>query len=283
MRRALVTGARGFVGRFAVDALQRRGFEVFAAGRREADLLEPAEVAALVHEAAASHLLHLAWTTEHGRYWDDPANRDWVEATRRLFDAFAEAGGSRVVLAGSCAQYDWEAEGPFSESETPRRPATLYGQAKQEASEFVRDSGATAILFFPYGPHERPERLVPSVARRVLAGEKAPTSAGTQVRDFMHVADCGSSLAALVESNVTGAVNIGTGDGTSVADVARAVAWLAGGEELLELGALPGDDTSSVVAATWRLREEVGFVPAFTLEEGLRDAVEWWRQRTRRR
>jgi nucleoside-diphosphate-sugar epimerase len=284
LTRVLVTGARGFVGRFAVDALLRRGCEVHAAGRREADLLEPSGASTLVRIAGASHLLHLAWTTEHGRYWEDPANRDWVAATARLFEAFVQAGGERVVLAGSCAQYDWSAARPFSEAETPRRPTTLYGRAKQEASELVPETGATAILFFPYGPHEQPKRLVPSVARSLLAGEEARTTAGTQVRDFIHVADCGAALAALLESEVAGGVNVGSGEGAAVAEVARIVARLAGREELLRIGALPdGDDETSVVASTKRLRDEVGFSPSFTLDDGLRDAVEWWRQRTRRR
>jgi nucleoside-diphosphate-sugar epimerase len=282
--RALVTGARGFVGRFAVEALRRRGFEVHATGRGEADLLEPSGASALVRAANASHLLHLAWTTEHGRYWEDPANRDWVEATARLLEAFVQADGKRVVLAGSCAQYDWSAERPFSEAETPRRPATLYGRAKQEASKLVPETGATAIIFFPYGPHEPPERLVPSVARSILAGEKARTTAGTQIRDFIHVADCGAALAALLESDVAGDVNVGSGEGTAVAEVAHTVARLAGREELLRIGALPdGGDETSVVGSTERLRDEVGFVPSFKLEEGLRDAVDWWRQRIRRK
>jgi nucleoside-diphosphate-sugar epimerase len=299
--RVLITGASGFVGRFAVEALKGRGFDVHGVARRppenvlidgwhEANLLEPSAPAQVVREAGATHLLHLAWTTEHGRYWEDAANRDWISATRRLIKAFAEAGGSRFVLAGSCAQYDWSTAEPLSERETPRRPATLYGRAKEETAELLESSSAevgvstaTGLLFFPYGPHEWPQRLVSSVARHLLAGEEAPVSAGMQVRDFLHVTDCGAALAALLDSEVAGPVNVGSGEGTPVADVAESVAGIVGCPELLRLGALPGDDETRVVAATERLRDEVGFVPRFGLEEGLRDTVEWWRQRMRRR
>jgi nucleoside-diphosphate-sugar epimerase len=294
VKRALVTGASGFVGRAAIEALAAAGYEVHAVsrGRREganwhtADLLEPRAVPELMRATRPSHLLHLAWTTEHGRYWEDPANVDWVAATRLLLEAFSKADGSRFVLAGSCAQYDWSGGEPRSEEHTPRKPATLYGRAKQEASDLVEASGlsaATGLLFFPYGPHERPERLVPSVARRLLAGEEAPASTGTQVRDFIHVSDCGGALAALLHSDVTGSVNVGSGVGTSVTDVAEAVARIVGHPDLLRLGTLPGDDRTTVVAAVDRLRDEVGFVPRLSLEQGLRQTVEWWRQRTRRR
>jgi nucleoside-diphosphate-sugar epimerase len=169
---------------------------------------------------------------------------------------------------------------------SPRRPATPYGRAKQEATELLESvslSTATALVFFPYGPHEWPERLVPSVTLSLLAGEEARVSAGTQVRDFLHVADCGAALAELLDSDVIGSVNVGSGTDSSVAEIARSLGEIVGRPELVRLGALPGDDETRVVAATARLRDEVGFTPRFGLEEGLREAVEWWRQRTRRR
>ncbi|MDQ2984995.1 MAG: NAD(P)-dependent oxidoreductase [Actinomycetota bacterium] len=302
MSRVLVTGAGGFVGRPAVAALRNEGFEVHAAGRtpagdvdvdawHTADLLDPEAAGSLVRHAGASQLLHLAWTTAHGSFWDDPANLDWARATRRLVEAFAEAGGVRAVVAGSCAQYDWGVAGLLQETCTPRRPATRYGQAKQAVSEQLEawssDHGlsyATALLFFPYGPFEQPERLVSSVTRSLLAGDDAPVSAGTQVRDFIHVEDCGAALAALVAGETTGAVNVATGRGSAVADVATTIGRIIGREDLVRIGALPnGDDGSQVVADVARLRDEVGFSPRYDLETGLRATIEWWRQRTRRR
>jgi len=292
-----VTGAGGFLGRFAVTALRERGFEVHGAARRAttsieadawhtADLLNPAAPAELIRAAAPSHLLHLAWTTEHPGYRTDPLNHDWVAATRRLVQAFAEAGGERVVLAGSCAQYDWSGSEPFSETRTPRQAATLYGQAKQETEDWLAGTGlssATGLVYLAYGPYEEPRHLVPSVARSLLAGQEARTTAGEQVRDYVHVADCGGALAALLASPVQGAVNVGTGHGARIADVARTVARLLGREDLLRVSAVPGDDRTQVVADTTRLLDEVGFAPHWELEDGLRDAVEWWHQRTRRR
>jgi nucleoside-diphosphate-sugar epimerase len=305
MSRVLVTGAGGFIGRAAVTALRQRGYEVHGAARTRADgvevdswhtmdLLDPLDRSRLVHRAGASHLLHLAWTTTHGRFWSDPTNLEWANASCDLVEAFAEAGGGRAVMSGSCAQYDWDARaiGPAGiahESTTPRRPATLYGSAKQDASSRLEawsiESGfsfASALLFYPYGPFDRAERLVPSVTLKLLGGEMAEVTSGDQVRDFVHVADCGDALAALVESAVVGAVNVGIGHASSVADVATTVARILDREDLLRIGA--GDEQSKIVADVTRLREEVGFVPHYDLETGLRDTVDWWRsQRSRRR
>ena len=299
-----MTGATGFIGRAAVRALKLRGFEVHGVARtpkdevevdvwHTADLLDPSSIGGLTNKASATHLLHAAWTAVHGKFWVDPANLAWTRATCELVEAFVEAGGERLVMVGSCAQYDWDATaiGPAGvavESATPRRPASLYGSAKQATTELLeawsREVGlsyATALLFFPYGPHDQPGRLVPSMTRTLLAGEEALVSAGTQVRDFIHVDDCASALAALVAGETAGAVNIGTGRGSSVAEVATAVSRILDREQLLRIGGLPGDEDApapKVIADVSRLRNEVGFTPRYDLETGLRDTIDWWRR-----
>jgi nucleoside-diphosphate-sugar epimerase len=159
--------------------------------------------------------------------------------------------------------------------------------AKQATTELLEAwsqtaglSYATGLLFFPYGPFDKEQRLVPSVTARLLAGEEAPVTSGTQIRDFVHVEDCGDALAALLDSEVTGSVNIGTGVGSSVAEVAQTIARAVGREELLRLGALPSaEDGSAVVADTARLRGEVGFTPRYDLESGLRQTIDWLERR----
>ena len=131
MRRVLVTGGAGFVGRPAVAALIARGFEVHAVGRRApagahvvhpADLLDGEARRAAVRAAGASHLLHLAWVTQPGRYWQAPENLDWTAASLDLVRAFREAGGGRAVVAGTCAEYDWTGIAPVAGPGIPSPP-----------------------------------------------------------------------------------------------------------------------------------------------------------------
>jgi nucleoside-diphosphate-sugar epimerase len=119
----------------------------------------------------------------------------------------------------------------------------------------------------------------------LLAGAPAAISTGSQVRDFLHVDDCGAAFAALVDSDVTGSVNVGSGIGTATVDVARTIARVVGRDDLLQVGALPDrpDEPPRLVADASRLHREVGFTPRFDLESGLRDVVEWWRQEMRRK
>lgn len=296
MSRVLVTGATGFVGRRVLAPLRERGFEVHAVARHPgeeegidvrwhtADLLDDEARPGVVQRIGATYLLHLAWYAEHGRFWTAPQNGDWVAASVRLAREFVDAGGRRAVMAGTCAEYDWEQDGPFAEDLSPLRPATFYGASKDATRRLVEHivpELAWGRIFFLYGPGEHPDRLVASVARALVAGERAPTSAGTQRRDFLHVDDVAGAFAALVAADATGAVNVASGEAPEVREVVRLLGDSAGRPELLDVGALPArpDDPPLIAADVRRLRDEVGFTPTTALRDGLEQAVRWWEAR----
>jgi nucleoside-diphosphate-sugar epimerase len=297
VKRVLVTGASGFVGRQTLAPLAALGFEVHAAGRspapaagvawHEVDLLDPFAAERLCWDVAPSHLLHVAWFAEPGRYWTSPENPRWVEASVRLLRAFVAAGGRRAVGVGTCAEYDWSAPSPFDERTTPLRPASLYAACKhavhvvQEA--YAASSGvsqAWARLFHLYGPHEHPGRLVPGVAIALRRGGEAACTEGRHRRDFLHVADAGEALARLLDSGVAGAVNVASGEAVAVRAVVEEVARHSGGSGVVRFGAraLPAGEPDEIAARVDRLRDEVGWRPRRTLAEGIADVVAWWRE-----
>nr|WP_210329385.1 NAD(P)-dependent oxidoreductase [Methylorubrum zatmanii] len=304
VRRVLVTGGAGFVGRHAVAALIARGFEVHAVGRtappgvhafHPADLLDASQRRAAVRAAGASHLLHLAWVTEPGRYWHAPDNLDWTAASLELVRTFRETGGRRAVVAGTCAEYDWTALAPVSQraatserlDETaPCRPATLYGAAKDGLRRILASYAVTAglslswgRLFYLYGPGETPGRLVGDAVRALLTGQRLATSEGRQRRDFLHVADAGAAFAALLTSGVEGPVNIGSGHAVSVRQILKGIGDLTGRPDLIDFGARPlsAAEPACIEADIRRLTDAVGFSPRYGLETGLAETVTAWR------
>lgn len=305
MATILVTGGTGLIGAEAVRTLAARGADVHVVARHAlpsglaslatghvADVRDPGSVRSVLADVRPSHLLHMAWVTAHGQFWNAPDNLDWQVASLHLVRQFAEAGGRRVVMAGTCAEYDWThpglATGLCREKETPVRPATLYGQIKdatrREIAGFCDQAGlsmAWGRIFWLFGAREDERRLVGSIIARLSTGQPAPCSQGTQVRDFLAVEDLGEAFAALALSDVTGPVNLASGTGISVGDLALLIGRLMGRPDLVHLGALPMrvDDPPHLVADISRLRREVGFAPALGLEERMEMCISAWPRR----
>jgi nucleoside-diphosphate-sugar epimerase len=294
--RVLVTGGNGFIGRHAVEHLVRQGHEVVIASRNGRSVVKGADAVAvdLLQDGAASRLigdlrpeglLHLAWETTHGVFWSAPDNLRWNVVTCELLDTFLEKGGVRGVFAGTCAEYGWnrlQANDLCVEKSTPLSPETYYGQQKLDAFWQVDEqvskgaSLAWGRVFFLYGADETPTRFVSHVMRKLLQNEVADMSSGTQIRDFMDVRDVGRGFADLFAANkVTGPVNVASGVPCSLRDVADEIARQLGSVDLLRFGALPDRDNEpkTLVADIRRLRDEVGFTPRHSLQQGIADML----------
>lgn len=289
-KRVLVTGARGFIGIRCLAPLMEAGFEVHGTTSRQEvptadngvlwhqlDLLDPRSVAALVSQIEPSHLLHLAWITEHGVYWHSPVNESWLNSSKLLLATFAEQGGHRAVVAGTCAEYDWMT-GACQEYKTPLKCASLYSRSKIALAEYLTHLGnqtglktAWGRVFFAFGEGEPATRLIPKVIRQLDAGEPAKCSEGLHKRDFIYVEDVAGAFVKLLLSEAVGPVNIGSGRATSIRDLVTMLARLMGRERLLEIGASPTaqPEPPLVVADVTRLHKEVEFSPYYSLEMGL--------------
>ena len=238
--RIAVTGATGFIGRYVISSLIRQGYEVMAIGRSipiehslvtfiEFDLLKEYEYS-WMQKYKPSHLLHLAWYAEHGKFWTSRLNLNWCDATVRLIDAFCNYGGERVVVAGSCAEYDWSF-GYCKEKITPNNPSTLYGIAKDSArrlsSEICRLSDvsfAWGRVFFPFGLGENNNRLIPSVTQSLL-GNRSPFSINTlQWRDMLPIEIVADALTFLLTQNESGVFNICSGKPIQLCEIIRHIA-----------------------------------------------------------
>jgi nucleoside-diphosphate-sugar epimerase len=320
MKRVIVTGAGGCIGRHVIPQLVSRGWDVQAVTSRPAvaphgsedaglpaearrdvsraeagvtwrvaNLLRDGEAQAIVRAASATHLVHLAWYIAPGRWAAAPENFEWVQASLGLVRAFKAHGGARVVTAGSCLEYDWR-YGYCSEALTPRTPHTAYGACKDAlqilTSALARDdssfSSAWARIFFLYGPYEHPDRLVASVVRSLLAGEPARTSHGRQVRDYLFVEDVADAIVQLLESEVSGPINVGSGQAITLREIVQRIGEQTGRSELIQFGAIPqaATDTPLVVADTSRLAAELDWRPRWDLDRGIEKTIAWWRQQT---
>jgi nucleoside-diphosphate-sugar epimerase len=120
---------------------------------------------------------------------------------------------------------------------------------------------------------------VASVICSLLQEEPALCSQGQQQRDFLYVLDAADALVSLLDSNVEGPINIGSGEVISVADVVTKVGEQMGKPELIRLGAIPSqkNEPPLLTADTTRLKSELKWSPKYSLADGLRETIEWWK------
>ncbi|MBI5309644.1 MAG: GDP-mannose 4,6-dehydratase [Actinobacteria bacterium] len=307
--RALVTGGAGFIGSNVVDALIERGDEVHVlddlstgrqqnldgalasgAGLTEGSIADRATVDRVLGEFKPETIFHLAAQIDVRRSVADPAFDAGVNVvgTINLLESARDHDVARVVFSSTGGAIYGEASViPTPESALPL-PEAPYGQAKLAAEGYLglfeRLYGMSTVSLRygnVYGPRQDPlgeAGVIAIFCGRALAGER-PTvyGDGTQTRDYVHVDDVVAANLAAAGSNVTGAINIGTGHETTVLTLVDALAPHAAGDftpafEPPRLGELPRSalDVS-------RAGEALGWKASVSIEQGLPATLDWAR------
>jgi UDP-glucose 4-epimerase len=303
--RTLVTGGAGFIGSNLVDALLARGDEVtvvddLSTGRKsnlepalgagaelvELDVREGEALAGLLAERRPEVVFHLAAQIDVRKsiadpYFDAAVN---IGGTANLLEAARAAGSGRVVFVSTGGAIYGEGEGqrlPLDE-DTPVAPLSAYGQSKFAAEGYLSLyerlyglSGVALRLGNVYGPRQDPlgEAGVIAIFCGALKAEQRPTvfGDGKQTRDYIYVGDVVAAALAAAGSEVTGALNIGTGRETTVLELVEALGRL-GGEDGFEAEFAPprAGEVQQISVDPARAERALGWRPQVDLEEGLR-------------
>uniref|UniRef100_A0A6H1ZUL4 Putative NADH dehydrogenase n=1 Tax=viral metagenome TaxID=1070528 RepID=A0A6H1ZUL4_9ZZZZ len=256
METVIVTGHTGWIGKYAVEILRGKGYRVHLP---LGDLLD-----GIPSLPVATHFLHLSWNVKPG-YWDNPENIDWFTASVKLINEFYEDGGKRIVLAGTNVDIG----------------GTLYGRCKGalktvlDAYRVTGLSTATGRIFYLYGPGEDPNRLISSIIISLLKGQEVVINHPSQMIDFLHVHDVASALCSILDSDVEGSVDIGSGNVTTTLRIAQIIGEIIGRPELIKSANIPS--VERIICDTHRLKNEVGWKRKYNLDDGLEDTIEWWR------
>jgi UDP-glucose 4-epimerase len=306
--RSLVTGGAGFIGSNLVDALLARGDEVtvvddISTGRRanlegalaagaelaELDIRDAAALTALANERRPETVFHLAAQIDVRKSLDDPAFDAAVNVggTANVLDAARDAGSGRVVFVSTGGAIYGEGEGqklPLDES-TAIAPMSAYGQSKYAAEGYLGLyerlyglSGIALRLGNAYGPRQDPlgeAGVIAIFCGKLQAGERPLIFGdGAQTRDYIYVGDVVAAALAAGGSTVTGPVNLGTGQETSVLELAEALGRLGGDEGFEPEFAPPrAGEVQRIALDAGRAERELGWRAKTSLEDGLRQTL----------
>ncbi len=309
----LVTGGAGYIGSIVARQLLAGGHEVVVLdslerGHRDAvpgdarlivaDLLERDAVEQALREGfdGVLHFAALALVSESvshpERYY-----RTNVGGTLNLLEAMLGVGVPRLVFSSTCAVYGQPDEVPISE-DAPPRPATAYGASKLAVDGMIGDFclahglGAVSLRYFNVAgasaeageDHDPETHLIPNVLRTAVGrnpyvdvyGTDYDTPDGTAVRDYIHIEDLGEAHLLALEGARPGehrVFNLGNGSGFSVREVIAAAREVTGATiPIREAPRRPGDP-AMLVAASERIRAELGWEPRKPeLEQMIADA-----------
>ena len=306
MARIVVTGGAGFVGSHLCDELLRRGDAVvcldnFITGRRENvahlegeprfELIECDVSADMPVAGPVDAVMHFASPASPFEYLAHPF--ETLDAgslgTRRALE-LARANGARFVLASTSEVYGEPQVHPQVESYWGNvnsvGPRAVYDEAKRFAEtltmtyrrELGLDTGIVRI-FNTYGPRLRPAdgRVVSNFLVQAMDGRPLTIYGdGSQTRSYCYVDDEVRGILALLDSDVTGPVNIGNPDEFTVSELARIVLALTGSDSEVVYQPLPVDDPTRRRPDITLAREALGWEPAVPLRDGLERTYEWY-------
>jgi len=314
MTRAIVTGARGFVGTYLVDLLLREGMTVMGVDRADAgpreepsgqvefralDLEQGAELLGEVLAGApVDFVFHLAAVSHIPTAWQDPGRvyRANVLGTLNVLEAVrTRSPSTRVLFVGSGTEYGVVPRDQQPIRETwPLSPIDPYATSKmigeQLCSAYVRMHGLQVVMaraFNHTGPRQSPQFVCSALAKQIAELGRVPSSTEVSVgdleaiRDFTDVRDVVSAYLLLARAGDAGEVyNVCSGKGWHIRDILQVLRHLAGREDLKAIARKEtdrGEPLPSLVGDNAKIRLALGWTPRITLEQSLADLLDYWR------
>jgi dTDP-glucose 4,6-dehydratase len=310
MKRAVVSGAAGFVGSHLCDRLLAEGFTVIGLDNlltgaerniahlrgnpafefRLQDITQPFEI-----ESRVDFVLNLASPASPRDYMEHPIETLDVGSlgTRRMLE-LAEKNGAKFLLTSTSESYGDPFVHPQPETYwgnvNPVGPRSCYDESKRFAEAmtmaFHRTRGvgtSIARIFNTYGPRMKLNdgRVVPAFMDQALRGEPITIFGdGSQTRSFCYVSDLVDGLWRLLHSDEAYPVNLGNAREMTILEFAKMIAELTGGKAEFVYQPLPEDDPKQRRPDISKASRLLGWQPVVPLEEGMRRTVEYFRSLT---
>ena len=309
MKKVLVTGGAGYLGKHLAKTLYNAGHEVYCIDRIranckyyqeevEADFRKYPDSLYRVFIKNIDTVFHLAGRIEVGLSWDEPISfwQDNMMSTMHLIDMMKKHDVPNLVYSSSAGVYEPK-DGLISESD-PRGYNNPYANSKIAAENAIRDSGINHVVFRFFnlagadpdgemGEDHTPEtHMIPLLFQNkddfTINGNNYQTKDGTCIRDYVHVSDVADAhLLAMKHLNTwkqgqTATINLGSGVGYSNLEIVNLAKEVLGIDIKYKFGHRRQGDPSMLVANIDHAKSLLGYKPKYNISDILKTAYSWY-------
>lgn len=302
MKKAIVTGANGFIGTALCRELSSQGVDVIAVVRDKREKIDTIEnlpnlrivfsdisnfrnLADIIIDRDVEVLYHLAWVGSAGALRSDiDVQLKNVKYTCDTVKACADMRCSRFVFASSVMEYEIEA---IMATDVTPEINTLYSSAKVAANYMARTLAGNlgidyirAMISNIYGPGEISPRLINTSVRKMLNGEHCAFSAGEQIYDFIYIVDAAKAFAAIGERGIANKTYyIGSQNPRPLKEFLCELRDQVDPAIEIGLGEMPFNGVALTYSEfdIYAVKDDTGFVPQVSFDEGIKNTVSWLR------
>jgi nucleoside-diphosphate-sugar epimerase len=264
--KVVVTGASGFLAGRVIRSLLSQGIECVGVARRAVP--EALRVVRYSDAPGGDVLVHLAEESDRARAAE--GGIAYEKAAAETLTALLAKGYSRVVYASSSALYGDQSPRAHQGSDAVFVTDT-YTRIKRDAELAVlQGPGVVARLANLYGPGMASSNVVSTILRQIPGEGALKVLDDAPVRDFLWAEDAASAIAAMVMGRPNGLFNVGSGQGTSIRDLAATALSVAGQESRMIVATSPTGRQSHLVLDIESTTTTFSWCPRVPLDEGLR-------------
>jgi nucleoside-diphosphate-sugar epimerase len=237
MKKILITGSTGFIGKSLINFFLSKKYKVFALTRKnlknpkinyiKSNLFNHLQIEQIIKKIEPNYLIHLAWEANPKKFLNSKDNFKWLHSSLNLYYNFCKYGGKRALLVGSCAEYDFNKK-ILKENFIKKINHTRYSICKEtflyQAEKISKKFNSQFIwcrLFWIYGKNQQRGKLITDLIYSARNNKMIKIKNPGFMVNLLNVYDVSMAIFKVFESKITGIVNIADSKNLKVIEIVK--------------------------------------------------------------
>ena len=286
MKKILLTGPFGFIGSHLLIELKKSKNDVYTFSRSKknminhfsGDFLNTKLFDNILNKTRPEIIIHLAWETTPGKFYEDKINEKWSDATIDLIKKFYLQGGKKFIFSSTCDEYGVSGKEHNIDESRECNPKTLYGKSKNVVSNFLvknyKNQSIVLRNFFVCGPGEDKSKLLSYIINNLKNKKIINLKRPHDLIDFIDVRDVARIINKLIEGNNAGIFNLGTSSINTPLCLSRKILKIKDmkvSKYLMETS--EQNDIIKIVANNFKLKKNLQYKIKFNIDKTIKDLI----------